>query len=196
MNRDFQPAPFAVARPGYRPVFHSRDHLGPVRGIAAGTRCWSTGGIIGSDKTQTSTDQQTGASDEARGASASNSLISQDQGNAQGGIGNLNLGTNSFNAAGANLGGVTGTTNTGTITFNGAAGAEAIADKFAETINQINSTASADKLQAQQLIGEALSKVADLSKSEQTGGISALGQLVLWGLGLVIAGLVVWKWNK
>lgn len=194
MNREFNPSPFAVARLGYRPVFHSADVLGPVRGIAETTRCWSTGGIIGSDKTQTSTDQQTGASDDARGASGNNSLIAQDQGNAQGGIGNLNLGTNSFNAAGANLGGVTGTTNTGTISFG--LGAQDVTNLLSDTTTKIGDLVNKQTDAATNEITSTLASLSDLALSKQTGGESARDNTILWIIGVIAAALVavlVWK---
>lgn len=186
-------------RLGFQPMFRHSDSL-EITGALSAVRCF---GIFGSgDKIQTDETTQTGASEEsvlaagmgsvasregdALNLAASNAVVNKSDGVALGGANNR-----------TNIGGfeVTGT-NTGSITYNGAAGAEEIAKTFSATIQQINDTASADKIDAQKLVGDALQKVSLLSESKQTEGVTALGRLALWALALILAGFIVWKWKK
>jgi hypothetical protein len=155
------------------------------------------GGIFGfGDKIQTTQNTQIGASEDAvlsTGGGASSregNAVKADSSNVA--LGGIAVGGGaSLQLGGAQIKG----NNSGQITINEAAGAEAIAQKFADTIAQINDTASADKLAAQQLVSDALGKVTSLSESKQTEGISSLGKIALWGLALGLAALLVWKWK-
>lgn len=169
-----------------------------IHGMTMGMpQCW---GIFGSgDKIQTDLTQQTGASEEALLITGAGSTAAKDDAVVLGGSFNTNkiTGTDASGGGLINTGVNLGSgTNSGSITINGAAGAEAIAKQFTETLNSINDTASADKLQAQELVADALGKLTELSESKQTEGVSSLGRLALWGLGLILAGLLIWKWNK
>ena len=118
-------------------------------------------------------------------SATTNAVAAKDAGVALGGTNNKN-----------NLGGEYNLSGAANLTINGAAGAEAIATKFADSLAKINDTASLDREGANQLVTDALGKVASLSESKQTDGLSSLGQLVLWGLGFIVAGLLIWRWRK
>lgn len=91
-----------------------------------------------------------------------------------------------------NLGGEFYATGTGSnITVNGAAGAEALAAKFSETLAQINDARSLDSANTTQLVTDALDKVTQLSESKQTDGISAIGKIALWVVALGVGGWVL-----
>ena len=82
----------------------------------------------------------------------------------------------------------------GSITVNNtAAGAEALAEKFTKSLEAINSTASLDRENSNSLVTDALNRVAALAESKQTEGISSLGKIALWGVGLIVGGFVAWK---
>lgn len=141
-------------------------------------------GLFGGGNTTQATTNNTQADNEAQIATGS-SVVGKDQAVTLAGSGNRN-----------NLGGEYTVGQNATLTINGAAGAEAIAGKFAETLAQINDTASLDRASSNQLVADALGKVATAATTQATGGISALGQLSLWGLGIVAAVLMVFFWSK
>lgn len=130
-------------------------------------------GFFGSgDKTQSTTNTQVGASENADLNYASGSNTSK------GGLVGL-TGSNLSNVA---LGGVSlGGANSGSITINGAAGVDDATKKFGEIISQVSD-------QSGKLVENALDKVSALSESKQTAGISSLGKIALWALGIVAVG--------
>lgn len=141
------------------------------------TRCH---GIFGSgDKTQTTNNTQVGASEQAT------QLYASGFSNAAGGdiLSGAKKVDGIDNTGGAfALGGVTlGGSNTGTITVNGAAGSEALADKFTDAIKAITD-------QSGQSVTAALEKVSTLAENKQTNGGSSLGKQLLIGLGILVGG--------
>lgn len=168
-------------------------------------------GFFGSgDKKQLTTNTQTGASESAQ-LGQGGSVLGKDEAVNLGGTLNTNvLGSQATGGGTVGDKGLTvgyGATsviggvevkgaNTGSITINEAAGLTELAKSFKDTIAQINSSASADKIEAQKLVGDALGSIAQLSESKQTEGITALGKLALWGLGLGLSALLIWKWSK
>ncbi len=138
----------------------------------------------GNSSTTLQTTNNTQADNQAQALSGG-SVAGKDQAVTLGGSGNKNV-----------LGGEYNVGSNANLTINGAAGAEAIAGKFTETLAQINDTASLDRANSNQLVTDALNKVAAAATTQATGGISALGQLSLWGLGIVAAVLVVFFWSK
>jgi hypothetical protein len=117
-------------------------------------------------------------------------VAAKDNGMAIGGSGNRNI------FGGVEIGGA----NSGSIIINDTASTEAVVKKFTETLAAINDSAGTSTLETQKLLGstvsDALEKITSLSESKQTEGITSLGRLALWGLGIILAGVLVWKWSK
>lgn len=57
--------------------------------------------------------------------------------------------------------------------------------KFSETIRDI---AEDSRTGSSAVLDQALAKVSALAESKQTDGISSLGKLILWGIGIGVAG--------
>ena len=156
-----------VRRLGHRPCFRQTDSLA-ARGLHEGVKCY---GFFGSgDKNQSTTNTQIGASEDA-------DLIYATGSNVAGQGGTLLQGSNVL--GGVSLGGA----NSGSITINGNAGVKEATEQFAELLNNVSDG-------ARETVTTALSEVSKLSESKQTEGISSLGRIALWGLGIVAVGVI------
>jgi hypothetical protein len=170
---DYCPQLPDVSRRGYRATFTHVDCLAS-RSPGEGVKCH---GIFGSgDKTQVTNNKQIGASEDAVLDYAENSNIAKGGllGLTQSSVGNVALG-------GVSLGGA----NSGQITINGNAGVEDATKKFSDVLNTVAQSSN-------ETVASALEKVSALSESKQTDGISSLGKIALSGLGITVAGAVVY----
>lgn len=130
-------------------------------------------GFFGSgDKNQSTTNTQVGASENAELNYASGSNTSK------GGL----IGLTGSNLSNVALGGVSlGGANSGSITINGAAGVEDATKQFSDVLQQVSN-------QSGEIVQNALKQVSNLAESKQTQGVSSLGKIALWGLGIIAAG--------
>lgn len=162
--------------------------------ILEASRCYGTFGS--GDKTQTTTDIQTGASDDATNTTQTGvNALSLGSGNSQGGYGNINVldqqtgGTRLGDGAKLNLGTVAGNTVGGDVTVGYDAG------QFQTALQTVGSNLSnavtAQQEAAQKNLDSVLSQLSTLAESAQTDGESGKNQIVLYVV-LAVVGLVGW----
>lgn len=135
-------------------------------------------------KSYEATDQRVAASDEAVAAGVTGSAASN--GISLGGFLSSNqVGGIRTDMMGKTISGgveVTGN-NSAPITINQAAGVEALGKEFSSVLDTLAESSN-------NIVQDALSKVTALSESKQTDGVSSLGRLALWGLGIVVVGVL------
>lgn len=138
-------------------------------------------GFFGSgDKNQSTTNTQIGASEDANLEYLSGSNQSK------GGL----LGLTNSSIGQVALGGVSlGGANSGSIVINDTKASKELAEKFTDTLKSVSESSS-------DTVDKALKQVVSLSESRQTEGISSLGKIALWGVGIVAGGFILWKWIK
>jgi hypothetical protein len=164
-----------------------------IHGMTMGMpHCW---GFFGSgDKSQSTYNTQTGASEEAQLITGAGSAAAKDEAVVLGGSFNTNKITGTDASGGGMVNsGVSGNRDS-TITVGYDAG------QFQTALQSVGSNLS-NALNAQSAAGastldKVLEKVGSLAESKQTDGISGLSKTALWALALVAAVLATWIFKR